>query len=116
MNFKKAAATETTQEQPVMRARADPTPTPTPMPTPMPMPMPFYGRPYRSMVVTAEDCPGHRDLSPREWTYEYQEDLEFNFSTLMKVVNQYFPQRKLEYTKELFQEFEKFAFVNSSSS
>jgi len=75
---------------------------------------PFYGRPYGSMFVTAEEVSENVNLSPREWIYEYHEDIDFHFSTLLSVLNKHFPKQNIEYTKKLFQEFEKFAFENSS--
>lgn len=74
----------------------------------------LHGRPYDTFFITKEDYPGY-PMHPREWRREYREDIEYHFSTLLDVINKYFPKKKITYTSKLFQEFEKFAFENSTS-
>lgn len=84
--------------------------------SPTPKRVALHGRPYGTFFITPEYYPGY-SMSPWEWRREYSEDVEYHFSTLLKVINKYFPKKLNDLrTSELFQEFEKFAFENSTGS
>ena len=103
MNFKKA--TNQTSDPPLQEAISKKRVRST-----IPNRVTLHGRPYGSMFITPEDS-----MYPLEWRYKYRKDVKYHFSTLLKVINKYFP-KKLNAlrTTELFKEFEKFAFENST--